>query len=120
MLQNGVEGLVLAASEQCLQGLYVADGVPQDLHFGQPLVRVGTCAALQRFEGLVDFAEPPPLTQRRRLTSVCVGRLPLAGLAGPEETAARLMVPDGCTDVLVVLRLGVMMDVLKGRWGRGR
>lgn len=45
VLHNGVEGLVLAASEQCLQGLNVADGVPQDLHFGQPLVRVGVCAA---------------------------------------------------------------------------
>lgn len=56
VLQNGVERLVLAASEQCLQGIDVADGVPQDLHFGQPLVRVGVCATFQRLEGLVDFA----------------------------------------------------------------
>lgn len=56
VLQNGVEGLVLAGSEQCLQGLDVANGVPQNLHFGQPLVRVGVCAAFQRLEGLVNFA----------------------------------------------------------------
>lgn len=56
VIQNSVEGLVLAGSEQCLQGLNVPDGVLQDLHFGQPLVRVGICAAFQRLEGLVDFA----------------------------------------------------------------
>lgn len=114
MLQHRVEPVVLPAAQQRLQGLDVADGVAQDLHFGQPLVGIGRRAALQGLEGIVDFAEPPALPQRGRLPPVRVGGLPLAGLAGPEQAAARLVVPAGGADVLVVLHLGVVMEVQEG------
>lgn len=87
-LQQRVEAVLLAAPQQRLQGLDVGDGVAQDFHFGQLLVRVlvpaGCCrAALQGLEGVVDPAEPPALAHRRRLPPVRAGGLPLAGLAGP-------------------------------------
>ena len=114
MLQHRVVAVVLAAAQQRLQRLDVADGVAQDLHLGQPLVGVGRRAALQGLEGVVDFAEPPALPQRGRLPPVRVGGLPLAGLAGPEQAAARLVVPAGGADVLVVLPFCVVMEVQQG------
>lgn len=120
MLQHRVEAVFLATAQQRLQGLDVADSVAQDLHLGQPLVGVGRRAALQGLEGVVDLAEPPALPQRGRLPPVCVGRLPLAGLAGPEQAAARLVVPAGGADVLVVLHLGMVVEMQEGGRGGGR
>ncbi len=120
MLQDRVEAVVLPAAQQRLQGFDVADGVAQDLHLGQPLVWVGCRAALQGLEGVVDFAEPPALPQCGGLPPVRVGGLPLAGLAGPKQAAARLVVPAGSADVLIVLHLGVVMEVQKRRRGGGR
>lgn len=120
VLHHRVECVVLsaaaAAAQQRLQGLDVADGVTQDLHLGESLVRVRRRAALQRLERVVDFAEPPPLPQRRRFAPVRVGGLPLAGLAGPQQAAARLVVPAGGADVLVVL---VVVHVEERGWGGG-
>lgn len=113
MLQHWVEAVVLPAAQQRLQRLDVADGVTQDLHLGQPLVGVRRRAALQGLEGVVDLAEPPALPQRGRLPPVRVGGLSLAGLAGPEQAAARLVVPAGGADVLVVLHLGAVVEVQK-------
>lgn len=120
MLQHRVEAVLLAPAQQRLQRLDVADGVAQDLHFGQPLVGVGRRAALQGLEGVVNLAEPPALPQRGRLPPVRVGGLPLAGLAGPEKAAARLVVPAGGTDVLIVLHLGVVVQMQERGRRRGR
>lgn len=119
MLQHRVEAVLLAAAQQRLQGLDVAYGVAQDLHLGQPLVGVGRRAALQGLEGVVDLAEPPALPHCGRLPPVRIGCLPLAGLAGPQQTAARLVVPAGGADVLVVLPLGMVVEVQQGGRGGG-
>lgn len=120
MLQHRVEAVILATAEKSLQRLDVADGVPKNLHFGEPLVGVRGGAALERLEGVVDFAEPSALAQSGGLSAVCVGRLPLASFARPQKAAARLVVPTGRADVLVVLGLVVMMEVHQGVWrGRG-
>lgn len=104
---------VLLLPQQRLEAFDVADGVAQDLHLGQALVGVGGGAALERLEGLVDLAEPPPFAHGGRLAAVGVGGLPLAGLAGPKQAAARLVVPAGRSDVLVLVAV-VVVAVLVG------
>lgn len=107
LVQDRVVGVFLAA-QQRLQRLDVADGVPQDLHLGQPLVGVGRGAALQGLEGVVDFAQASPLAHGGGLPAVRVRRLPLARLAGPQQTPARLVVSTGRAHVLV-LRMPVLV-----------
>lgn len=99
-----VDAVVPAAPQHRLQGLDVADGAAQNLHFGQPPLRVGRRAAPQSLKGIVDFAEAPPLPHGRRLPSVRVGRLPLAGLAGPQQAAARLVKAPGGPHMPLLLR----------------
>lgn len=101
MLQDGVI-VVLLASEQRLEGLDVTDGVSQDLHFGQPLVGVGGRASLEGLEGVVDFAQASPLTHGGGFASVGVGGFSLARFARPQQAPARLVMPAGRPDVLVL------------------
>ena len=98
-----VRRVLLPPAQQGLQRLDVADGVPEDLHLGEPLVGVGGGASLQCLKRVVDFAQSPPLPHGGRFPAVRVRGLPLAGFARPEETPAGLVVPAGRSDVLVLV-----------------
>lgn len=111
MLQHRVVS-VLLLPQQRLQALNVADGIAQDLHLGQALVGVGGGAALEGLKGLVNLAKPPPLPHGGSLTAVGIGGLPLASLAGPQQAAAGLVVPTGCSDMLLLMRVPVVMPVV--------
>jgi len=95
--------VVLSSAEQRLQGLDVADGVPEDLHLREPLVGVGGGTSLQCLKRIVDFAQSSSLPHGRGFPAVRVGGLPLAGFARPEETPAGLVVSAGRPDVLVLV-----------------
>ena len=112
-LQRRVEALLLSP-QQRLQGLDVADGVAQELHLGQPLVGVRGGAPLQRLQAVVDFAQPAPLPHGGRLPPVGVGGLPLAGLAGPEQAAARLVEAPRRPHVLLHHRLLLQLLLCAG------
>lgn len=89
--------------QQLLEALDVADGIPEDLHFGEPLVGVGRGAPLERFEGLVDLLQASALAHGGGLASIHGGGLPLAGFAGPHEAVTRLVEARGCSHVLIIV-----------------
>lgn len=89
--------------QQLLQALNVADGIPEDLHLGQPLVGVGRGAPLERLESLVDLLQASPLTHGGRLPPIHGGGLPLACFAGPHEAVAGLVVARRCSHVLILV-----------------
>lgn len=101
MLQNRVV-VFLLTPEQRLQRLNVTNGVSQNLHFGQPLVRVGGRASLEGLESVVDFAQSSPLPHGGGFAAVSVGCFSLAGFACPQQAPAGLMMPTGCPHVLVL------------------
>lgn len=101
-LWQRVETVVLVGPQHRLQRLDVADGVAQDLHLWQPLVGARGRAAFQCLKGIVDFAEPPPFSHGRCFASVGMRRLPLAGLAGPQQAVTGLVEAPGGPNVLVL------------------
>ena len=120
--------------KQLLQTLNVADGIPEDLHLGQPLVRVGRGAPLERVESLVDLLQASPLAHGGRLPPIHGGGLPFACFAGPHEAVAGLVVARGCSHVLVLVwalqvclvspesshsRLKLVPELTLGGWDAG-
>jgi hypothetical protein len=71
-------------TQQSLQTFDVADGIAQDLHLWQSLVRVAGCAALERLESLINFAQAAALAHGGCLAAVGIGGFALARLAGPQ------------------------------------
>lgn len=90
----------LGSVEHVFEGLDVIDGVSQDLYFGESLCGVGTGPRLQGFEGFVDLTKTPSLSQSGCFPAIDGSRLPLAGLARPDEAVAvGLVATSGCKDV---------------------
>ena len=111
VFQWRVEAVVPARPQQRLQRLDVADGVAQDLHFGQPLVGIGGSAAFQGLKGGVYFAEPTSFSHGRCFSSVFVSRLCLAGLAGPQQAVSRLVWAPRGPHMLILGHVVVLMVV---------
>lgn len=101
MFQNGVV-VFLLTPEQRLQRLDITNGVSQNLHFGQSLVRVGGRASLEGLESVVDLAQSPPLSHGGGFAAVSIGSFSLAGFACPQQAPAGLMMPTGRPHVLVL------------------
>lgn len=80
--------LLIQPVQEVLQPLDVADGAPQYLHLGQPLVGVGHSPPFQSLEGFVYLLQPSPLPQGGCLPSVRGGRLSLASFTSPDQTLA--------------------------------
>ena len=117
--REGVVALHLLP-QQILQALYVLDGVPQDLHLGQPLAGIGRGAAAQRLEGMVHLLQPPALPHSGRSPAVHGARFTLAGFAGPLEAVSRLVWGPRGPDMLVLLRPRQLPGAeLQGFWRGG-
>lgn len=103
-----IVALLSGPTKQALERLNVADGIPQDIHFGQPLVWVSRRTSLQCLEGVVHLAQSPSFPHGSRFPAISIGGLPLAGFAGPQEAPAGLVVPARCPDVLVLFVMVVV------------
>lgn len=89
--------------QQLLKALNVADGIPEDLHLGESLVRVGCGAPLERLESLIDLLQASALAHGGSLASIHGSGLPLASFAGPHEAVTSLVVASRCTHVLLIV-----------------